>query len=138
MTIFRTLRRPHLIRKGCSESTESEEFINSRDSINAIDPVDSIDATESIDPLASIESIKSVESVESILVPHKRPPTFTPHAKARAPSVLLLARAKRAPPLCVVRRLAACVYAIRALTSTLYLNNMFVHCTFTHTHTHYI
>ena len=42
-------------------------------------------------------------------VPHKRPPTFTPHTKGKTtvpmgacpPSVLLLARAQRAPPLCV-------------------------------------
>ena len=89
------------------------------DSHNSIDSIGPFDCIDSID----IDAIGVIDSVDDILVPHKRSPTFTPHTKgralrahkqqyrwcereARAPSVLmvarmLLARTKRAPPLCV-------------------------------------
>ena len=82
------------------------------DSIGSIDCIDSIDSIESEDSTDSIDSIDFIDSIDSILVPHKRPPTFTPHTKGKTtvpmgaapeappPSVLLFARAQRAP-LCV-------------------------------------
>ena len=45
---------------------------------NCIDFIDSIESEDSADYL---DSIDSVDSIDSILVPHKRPPTFTPHTK---------------------------------------------------------
>ena len=38
----------------------------------------------SIDSTDSIESIDFIDSIDSILLPHKRPPTFTPHTKGRS------------------------------------------------------
>ena len=57
---------------------------NSIDSIGSIDCIDSIDSIESEDSTDSIDSIDFIDSIDSILVPHKRPPTFTPHTKGRA------------------------------------------------------
>ena len=90
---------------------------DSHNFIDSIGSMDSIDSVESEDSTDSITSIDSIDSIDSILVPHKRPPTFTPHTKgralrarkqqyrwgarfARAPSVLLFF------PLCVVWMLA--------------------------------
>ena len=56
---------------------------NSIDSIGSIGCVDSIDSIESEDSTDSIDSIDFIDSIDSILVPHKRPPTFTPHTKGR-------------------------------------------------------
>ena len=56
---------------------------NSIDSIGSIDCVDSIDSIESEDSTDSIDSIDFIDSIDSILVPHKRPPTFTPHTKGK-------------------------------------------------------
>ena len=49
-----------------------------------VDPHNSIDSKGSIDCIDSIDSIESedsTDSIDSILVPQKRPPTFTPHTK---------------------------------------------------------
>ena len=43
--------------------------------------MDSIDSVESEDSTNSIDSIDFIDSIDSILVPHKRPPAFTPHTK---------------------------------------------------------
>ena len=66
------------------------------------------DFTESEDSTDSIDSLDLIDSIDSILVPRKRPPTFTPHTKGKttvpmgaARPVLLFARAARAPS-CVV------------------------------------
>ena len=48
--------------------------------------MDSIDSVESEDSTDSIDSIDFIDSIDSILVPHKRPPTFTPHTKGCADS----------------------------------------------------
>ena len=53
-------------------------------SIGSIDCIDSIDSIESEDSTDSKDSIDFLDSIDSILVPHKRPPTFTPHAKGRS------------------------------------------------------
>ena len=91
------------------DSVESEDSTDSIDSIDSIESEDSTDSLDSIDFIDSIESVKpiesieSVESVESILVPHKRPPTFTPHTKgaraSRAPTTVPMGRALRARPI---------------------------------------
>ena len=52
--------------------------------MDSIDCVDSIDSVESEDSTDSIDSIYFLDSIDSILVPHKRPPTFTPHTKGRS------------------------------------------------------
>ena len=59
---------------------------NSIDSIGSIDCVDSIDSIESEDSTDSMDSRDFIDSVDSILMPHKRPPTFSPHTKSRADS----------------------------------------------------
>ena len=51
---------------------------------NCIDSVDSIESEDSTD---SIDSIDIIDSIDSILVPHKRPPTFTPHTKGARDSI---------------------------------------------------
>ena len=91
-----------------SARTKTVDSHNSIDSIGSIDCIDSIDSIESEDSTDSIDSIDFIDSIDSILVPHKRPPTFTPHTKetptvhmgavqnAPPPSVLLFF------PLCVV------------------------------------
>ena len=68
--------------------------------------------TKTVDSHNPIDSIGSIDCIHYLLVPHKRPPTFPPHTrgkttvpmgaapKAPPPSVLLFARAQRAP-LCV-------------------------------------
>ena len=43
--------------------------------------IDSIDSLDSTDSIVSIDFIGSTDSIDSILVPHKRPPTFTPHTE---------------------------------------------------------
>ena len=92
---------------GRNKILDSQNYMDSIGSIDCIDSIQSEDSTDSID------SIDFIDSIDSILVPHKRPPTFTPHTKgralrarkqqyrwgarfARAPSVLLFF------PLCVV------------------------------------
>ena len=86
---------------------------NDLDSIGSIDCIDSIDSIESEDFTDSIDSIDFIDSIDSLLVPHKRPPTFTPHTKGtrdntdgarakRAPHGYGCWRAQRASPLCVV------------------------------------
>ena len=65
------------------DSQNSIDAIGSIDCIDSIDSIDSIDFIDSIDSLDPGEPIESIESVESILVPHKRPPTFTPHTKGK-------------------------------------------------------
>ena len=58
---------------------------------------------ESID---FIDSMSLIDPIDSILVPHKRPPTFTPHTKgaraARAPTTIPMGRALRARPIGIV------------------------------------
>ena len=56
---------------------DSHNFIDSIGSMDSIDSVESEDSTDSID------SIDFIDSIDSILVPHKRPPTFTPHTKGK-------------------------------------------------------
>ena len=68
-----------------SARTNTVDSHNSIDSIGSIDCIDSIDSIESEDSTDSIDSIDFIDSIDSILVPHKRPPTFTPHTRgARA------------------------------------------------------
>ena len=69
-----------------SARTKTVDSHNSIDSIGSIDCIDSIDSIESEDSTDSIDSIDFIDSIDSILVPHKRPPTFTPHTKSRADS----------------------------------------------------
>ena len=38
---------------------------------------------DSIESIDIIDSIDFKDSIDSILVPHKRPPTFTPHTKGK-------------------------------------------------------
>ena len=52
--------------------------------LGSIDCIDSIDSIESEDSTDSIDSIDFIGSIDSILVPQKRPPTFTPHAKGKS------------------------------------------------------
>ena len=66
--------------------TKTVDSHNSIDSIGSIDCIDSIDSIESEDSTDSIDSIDFIDSIDSILVPHKRPPAFTPHTKSRADS----------------------------------------------------
>ena len=54
------------------------------DSIGSIDCIDSIGSIESEDSTDSIDSMDFIDSIDSKLVPHKRPPTFTPHTKGRS------------------------------------------------------
>ena len=56
---------------------------DSHNVIDSIGSMDSIDSVESEDSTDSIDSIDFIDSIDSILVPHKRPPTFTPHAEGR-------------------------------------------------------
>ena len=44
----------------------------------------SIECKESEDSTDSLDSIDFIDSIDSTLVPHKRPPTFTPHTKGRS------------------------------------------------------
>ena len=67
-----------------SARTKTINSHNSIDSIGSIDCIDSIDSIESEDSTDSIDSIDFIDSIESILVPHTRPPTFTPHTKGRS------------------------------------------------------
>ena len=69
-----------------SARTKTVDSHNSIDSIGSIDCIDSIDSIESEDSTDSIDSIDFIDSIDSILVPHKRPPAFTPHTKSRADS----------------------------------------------------
>ena len=57
-----------------SARTKTVDSHNSKDSIGSIDCIDSIESEDSTD---------SIDSIDSILVPHKRPPTFTPHTKGK-------------------------------------------------------
>ena len=66
-----------------SARTKTVDSHNSIDSIGSIDCIDSIDSIESEDSTDSIDSIDFIDSIDSILVPHKRPPTFTPHTKGK-------------------------------------------------------
>ena len=56
---------------------------NSIDSIGSIDCIDSVNSIESEDSTDSIDSMDFIDSIDSILMPHKRPPTFTPHTKGK-------------------------------------------------------
>ena len=38
---------------------------------------------EFADSTDSIDSIGFIDSIDSVLVPHKKPPTFTPHTKGK-------------------------------------------------------
>ena len=49
------------------------------ESLGSIECADFIDSIESEDSTDSIDSIDFIDSIDSILVPHKRPPAFTPH-----------------------------------------------------------
>ena len=73
---------------------------NSIDSIGSIDCIDSIASIESEDSTDSIDSLDFIDTIDSILVPHKRPPTFTPHTKGR--SIVPMRTAPSAPPPLVV------------------------------------
>ena len=66
-----------------SARTKTVDSHNSIDSIGSIDCIDSIDSIESEDSTDSIDSIDFIDSIDSILVPHKRPPAFTPHTKGK-------------------------------------------------------
>ena len=106
--------------------------------------MDSIDSVESEDSTDSIDSIDFIDSIDSILVPHKRPPTFTPHTKGKTtvpmgaapkappPSVLLL-RERSERPLCVW-----CPESALGSLSTLYTDNMFVYYTDIYTQYMYV
>ncbi len=75
-----------------------------------MESIEAIDSTEAVGSVDSTGSIDSTDSADSILVPLKRPPKFTPHTKGETivpmGAALLLARAQRALPLCVVLMLA--------------------------------
>ena len=64
-----------------SAGTKTIDSHNSIDSIGCSDCIDSIDSIESADSTGSIDSIDFIDSIDSVLVPHKRPPTFTPNTK---------------------------------------------------------
>ena len=66
------------------------------DFIGSIDCIDSIDSAESEDCTDSIDSIDFINSIDSILVPHKRPPTFTPHTKGK--TTVPMGAVPKAPP----------------------------------------
>ena len=64
-----------------STLTKTVDSHNSIDSTGSIDCIDTIDSIESEDSTDSIDSIDFIDSIDSILLPHKRPPAFTPHTK---------------------------------------------------------
>ena len=82
-----------------SARTKTVDFHNSIDSIGSIDCIDYINSIESEDSTDSIDSIDFIDSIDSILVPHKRPPTFTPHTKGNTTvlGTVVGASAARAP-----------------------------------------
>ena len=82
-----------------SARTKTIDSHNSIDSIGSINCIDSIGSIESEDSTDSIDSIDFIGSIDSILVPHKRPPTFTPHTKGK--TTVSVGRARSAQPLCV-------------------------------------
>ena len=53
------------------------------DSHNSIDSKGSIDCINFMDSIESEVSTDSIDSIDSVLVPHKRPPAFTPHTKGK-------------------------------------------------------
>ena len=63
-----------------SARTKTVDSHNSIDFMGSIDCIDSIESEDSTD---SIDSIDFIVSIDSVLVPHKRPPTFTPHTKGK-------------------------------------------------------
>ena len=97
-----------------SARTKTVDPHNSIDSKGSIDCIDSIDSIESEDSTDSIDSIDFIDSIDSILVPHKRPPTFTPHTKgralrARAQTTVPMGAAPPAPPPSVLLFFPLCV-----------------------------
>ena len=95
-----------------SARTKTVDSHNSIDSIGSIDCIDSIDSIESEDSTDSIDSIDFIDSIDSILVPHKRPPTFTPHTKGRAlraQTTVPMGAAPSAPPPSVLLFFPLCV-----------------------------
>ena len=59
------------------------------DSIGSVNRIESEDSTDSTD------SIDSIDLIDSVLVPHKRPPTFTLQTKGR--SIVPMGAAPSAP-----------------------------------------
>ena len=57
----------------------------------------------------SIDSIDFIDSIDSILVPHKKPPTFTPHTQGK--TTVPMGAAPKAPPPSVQFFLYCCLRA---------------------------
>ena len=71
-------------KRNCLKSARTKT-IDSHNPLNSPGSIDSIDSAESEDSTDTMDSIHFTDAIGSILVPHKRPPTFTPHTKgARA------------------------------------------------------
>ena len=58
-------------------------ILRRRHLLGSIECIDSLDSRESEDYTGSIDSIDFKASIDSKLVPHKRPPTFTPRTKGK-------------------------------------------------------
>ena len=67
-----------------SARTKTMDSIGSTDCIDSIDSIETEDSTDSIDSKDFIDSIDFIDAIDSILVPHQRPPAYTPHTKGDA------------------------------------------------------